>query len=161
MDETREPKVSEPNTDPAALAFEALREEVALARRAVAGLAAERASIEIPDYTETLAQITRASAAAANRLKTIAELPMLHASVQDWARAIDQASAPTRLADRAALATIHTRLSQAAQDVAASLRSARAAEAQNQWLLWAFAGGVLAGMVLGVIAIGPAVHAIL
>jgi hypothetical protein len=161
MAEATESMESEPNSDPASLAFEALREEVALARRAVAGLAAERASIEIPDYSETLAQIARASAAAANRLKTIADLPILHASVQEWARAIDQASESTRLADRTALATINTQLRQAAQDVAASLHSARAAEVQNQWLLWAFAGGVLAGMVLSVIAMGPAVQAIL
>ena len=45
--------------DPAAKAFEALREEVALARRAVAGLAAERASIEIPDYSATLGEIAK------------------------------------------------------------------------------------------------------
>jgi hypothetical protein len=83
------------------------------------------------------------------------------ASVQDWARAVDQASEPTRHADRDTLTAIHTQLRQAAQDVAASLHSARAAEVQRQCLLWAFAGGVLAGMTLGVIAIGPAVHAIL
>jgi hypothetical protein len=161
MGETTESGEPESNTDPATLAFEALREEVALARRAVAGLAAERASIEIPDYTETLAQITRASAAAANRLKTMAELPILHASVQDWARAIDQASESIRRADRDALTAIHGQLRQAAQDVAVLLRSARAAEAQNQCLLWAFAGGVLAGMAFWVLAVGPLVSTIL
>ena len=48
MAETPEPMQRQPEADPATLAFEALREEVALVRRAVAGLAAERASIEIP-----------------------------------------------------------------------------------------------------------------
>jgi len=38
--------------DPAAEAFEALRGEVALLRRAVMGLAAERASLEIPDFVK-------------------------------------------------------------------------------------------------------------
>jgi hypothetical protein len=47
------------------------------------------------------------------------------------------------------------------QDVAASLHSARAAEVQRQWLLWAFAGGVLVGMALWVLAVGQVVSAIL
>ena len=154
-------KAPETNADPAALAFEALREEVALTRRAVAGLAAERASIEIPDYTETLAHVARASAAAASRLKTIAELPILNASVQDWARAVDRASEWTRSADRTALATIHAQLREVAQDMAASLHSARTAEAQRQWLLCALGGGVLAGIVFEALVVVPVVRAIL
>lgn len=47
----------EPNAAPAALAFDTLREAVALMRRAVVELAAERTAIEIPDYSETLAKI--------------------------------------------------------------------------------------------------------
>ena len=54
MAETPEPMQPQAEADPATLAFEALREEVALVRRAVAGLAAERAAIEIPDYSEEL-----------------------------------------------------------------------------------------------------------
>ena len=61
MAETPETMQPQAEADPATLAFEALREEVALVRRAVAGLAAERTSIEIPDYSETLGQIMRAS----------------------------------------------------------------------------------------------------
>ena len=49
MAETPEPMQPQADADPATLAFEALREEVALGRRAVAGLSAERASIEIPE----------------------------------------------------------------------------------------------------------------
>jgi len=158
---TTETKEPETNADPASLAFEALREEVALVRRAVAGLAAERASIEIPDYSETLAHVARASAAAVSRLRTIAELPILNASVQEWAGAIDRTSEWTRSADRTALAAIQTQLRQAAQDVARSLESARAAEAQRQWLYWAFIGGVFAGMVFEGLVVAPVIRAIL
>ena len=38
----------------AAEAFEAMRGELALLRRAVEGLAAERGAIDMPDYSETL-----------------------------------------------------------------------------------------------------------
>ena len=74
MAETPDPVPAHADADPATLAFEALREEVALVRRAVAGLSAERASIEIPDYSETLGQIMRASAATAQNLKALAEI---------------------------------------------------------------------------------------
>ena len=82
MADTQEPKTAEQTIDPAALAFEALREEVALARRAVAGLAAERASIEIPDYSESLGKIMQSSAATAKTLRALTEVPILHATVR-------------------------------------------------------------------------------
>jgi hypothetical protein len=56
-----------PPDDSAAAAFEALREEVALVRRAVCGLAAERATTTIPYYSQTLANILQA--VAANRFE--------------------------------------------------------------------------------------------
>ena len=54
MAERRE--IAETNTaaDPAAQAFEALRQEIALLRRAVTGLAADQSSIEVPDYCESI-----------------------------------------------------------------------------------------------------------
>jgi hypothetical protein len=151
----------EPNADPAVLAFETLREEVALMRRAVVGLAAERASNELPDYSETLAQIQQASVFYAKRLKALAELPILNASVWEWAHAIEKEGEPTRRADRDALAKIHAQLQDVARDMTAALRSARAAEVQRRWLLSTFAGGVLTGMLLWAIAVGPIGRAIL
>jgi hypothetical protein len=108
MAETPDPIPAHADADPATLAFEALREEVALVRRAVAGLAAERASIEVPDYSETLGQIMRASAAAAQNLKALAEMPALRRSAKDWGREIafaaDHRSAPACVGRFAALA---------------------------------------------------------
>jgi hypothetical protein len=74
---TETPESMQLDADPATLAFEALREEVALVRRAVAGLAAERASIDFPDYSETLGQIMRASSAIRQSVKALAEMPAL------------------------------------------------------------------------------------
>jgi hypothetical protein len=90
---------SQAPADPAALAFEALREEVALVRRAVTGLAAEGAGIEIPDYSETLAKIVRESAATANSLKTLAAMPALRLTPHDWAHEIAAARAEARRID--------------------------------------------------------------
>jgi uncharacterized protein DUF6118 len=150
----------EPNADPAALAFEALREEVALMRRAVAGLAAERASIEMPDYSETLAQIQQASVFSARKLKTLAELPILNASVWEWARAIEKEGEPARRDDRDALGKIHAQLQDVARNMSATLRSARTADVQRHWLLWTFSGGVLVGALLWEIALEPVVRVI-
>ncbi len=151
----------DPNADPAALAFEALREEVALLRLAVAGLAAERAAIEIPDYSETLALTQQASVFSARKLKTIVELPILNASVWDWARAIEKEGEPARRADRGTLTGIHTRLRDVASDMAATLHSARAADVQRRWLLRTFSGGVLAGMLLWAAVLEPILRATL
>ena len=45
--------------DPAAVAFEAMRSELALLRRAVEGLAVERGAADVPDYSETLGVISK------------------------------------------------------------------------------------------------------
>jgi hypothetical protein len=100
---------SQPDADPATLAFEALRAEVALVRRAVAGLSADRASIEIPDYSETLGQIMRGSAATAHNLKALAEMSALRRSAKDWGREIAFAAEDARRSDRQAFAHAPTR----------------------------------------------------
>ena len=57
--------------DAAAEAFEGLRGEVTLLRRAVERLAAELP--EQPDYSETLGRLTKATVAAAQRLDILAK----------------------------------------------------------------------------------------
>jgi hypothetical protein len=158
MTDPQEPLPPQENIDPAALAFEELRQEVALARRAVAGLAAERATIEIPDYSETLGKITQSSAVTAKNIRTLAERPILHATVHDWADAIAQANTPARQADRDALTSLHKQLDQVADNMVASLRKGRTADAQRRWLLWTSGGALLTGILLGVFAIAPLVR---
>ena len=150
---------SQPPGDPAALAFEALREELALVRRAVAGLAAERAAIEIQDYSETLGQIVHASAATAASLKTLTAMPALRLTAHDWAHEIAAARDETRRIDQQALTQARDTLQQAARDMTAKLTSAKSADKQRQWLLWTWTGGYFAGMFLLAIGIGPVVRA--
>jgi hypothetical protein len=148
MDNDAEATQPEAAADPAALAFEALREEVSLLRRGVAGIAAERAAIETPDYSETLGQIMRTSAATAAGLKALGAMPALRLTAQDWGREIAAASEPARRADQEALTGAHDAFQQAAHDMAASLSSARLADNQRRWLLYTGAVGILAGMLL-------------
>ena len=154
MAETPDPVPAHADADPATLAFEALREEVALVRRAVAGLAAERASIEIPDYSVTLGQIMRASAATAQNLKALAEMPALHRSAQDWGRDIAFAAEDARRSDQQAFAHAQHELERMVREMAVCLRSARSAEDQRLLLIWAAAGGTAAGMILMAIVMG-------
>ena len=159
MNNDAEATQPEAPADPAALAFEALREEVALLRRGVAGLAAERAAIEIPDYSETLGQIMRTSAATATGLKSLGAMPALRLTAQDWGREIAAASEPARHADQEALTCARDAFQQAAHDMAASLSSARLAENQHRWLLWTGAVGILAGMLLWAVGAGAIARA--
>ncbi|MFZ1892698.1 MAG: DUF6118 family protein [Rhodoplanes sp.] len=159
MAETPEPMQRQAEADPATLAFEALREEVALVRRAVAGLAAERASIEIPDYSETLGHIMRAFSATRESVKALAEMPALRLSAKDWSHEIATAAQEARRFDQQAFAEARHGFERMAAEMAAHLRSARSAERQRQWLIWTTAGGIVAGMLLLVIIVGPVVRA--
>ena len=154
MADTPDPVPAHTDADAATLAFEALREEVALVRRAVAGLSAERASIEIPDYSETLGQIMRASAATAQNLKALAEMPALHRSAKDWGREIAFAAEDARRSDQQAFAHAQHELERMVHEMAAYLRSARSAEDQRLLLIWTVAGGTAAGMLLMAIVMG-------
>ena len=63
--------------DPAAEAFARLEGELALMRRAVQHLAAERADIVIPDYGPTLTDMAKRMGAISESLKGIARHPAL------------------------------------------------------------------------------------
>jgi hypothetical protein len=154
MAETPDPVPAHADADPATLAFEGLRQEVALVRRAVAGLAAERASIEIPDYSETLGQIMRTSAATAQNLEALGEMPALRRSATDWGREIAFAAEDARRSDQQAFAHAQHELERMVHEMAAYLRSARSEEDQRLLLIWTAAGGTATGMLLMAIIIG-------
>jgi len=146
--------------DPAAQAFEALRQEVALLRRAVTGLAADQSAIEIPDYTETLATISRMVSSIGKRLVALAEMPAFGYTARDWSHQIELASEETRRKDRETITLSGEILRKATEDLTRSLMSAREAERQERLLLRTAAGGVVAGMLLWALCIGPAIRAL-
>lgn len=138
---------SEAPVDPAAVAFEALRREVALLNVALAGLAAERASAS--DYSETLGEIAQGVRVAIGRIEKLATSPALAATPAEIARQITAAGDEARRQDRATLHQAQEILQRAASDLRGWVDTARLASAQNWRLLQAALAGVIAGVVLG------------
>ena len=101
--------------DDPAEAFDRLRaviegqdRELALLRRAVEGLAAERAHIDVPDYSETLGRMQQGVDATAERIAVIndviARSPALAMTPEQMAQRIAAAGNAARREDQAALA---------------------------------------------------------
>ena len=92
----------------AAEAFEAMRGELALLRRAVEGLAAERGGVDIPDYSETLGHVVQGLDGINGRLDqvttAIVKSPALAMTPAQVSAQINRAAADLRSADHAALA---------------------------------------------------------
>ena len=148
MSETSEGAAPE---DEAAAAFEELRQEIALMRRAVTGLSAEHASIEVPDYSQTLGRMAAALNAILRTNKELAEAPALQMNARNWAEHIAEASRTARQPDREALDRARSGLDQIARAMSASLDSARTADKQLTWLLCAAGGGLAVGVPIGVV----------
>jgi len=139
---------SEAPVDPAVVAFDALRREVALLHAAVAGLAAERASA--PDYSETLGEIAQGVRVAVARVGKLASSPALVLTPAEIARQVTMAGDETRRQDRAALHQAQEMLQRAAGDLGGWIDTARLASVQNWRLLQAAMAGLVGGAVLGV-----------
>jgi hypothetical protein len=135
--------------DEAAAAFEELRHEIALMRRAVTGLSAEHASIEIPDYSQTLGRMAAVLNAILRTNKELAEAPALRMTAQNWADQLAAASRAARQADREALDRARSGFEEITRALSASFASARAADAQLMWVLGAAASGLAVGMLIG------------
>lgn len=134
-------------TDPATVAFEALRREVALLNVAVAGLAAERAPA--PDYSETLSEIAQGVRVAAGRIGKLATSPALAATPAEIAQQIAAAGDEARRQDHATLHQAQEMFQRAAGDLRGWVDTARLASVQNWRLLQAALIGVAGGAVLG------------
>lgn len=138
---------SEAQVDPAAVAFEALRREVALLNVALAGLAAERASA--PDYSDTLGEIAQGVRVAIGRIGKLAMSPALAATPAEIAQQITAAGDEARRQDRATLRQAEEVLQRAAGDLRGWVDTARLASVQNWRLLQAALAGVVVGAILG------------
>ena len=135
--------------DEAAAAFEELRQEIALMRRALAGLSAEHASIEVPDYSQTLSKMAAALNAILKTNKDLAEAPALRMNAQNWAEQIAAASRTARQADREALDHARSGFDEITRAMSASFASARAADAQLMWMLGVAGSGLAVGVLIG------------
>ena len=142
----------------AAEAFEAMRGELALLRRAVEGLAAERGGIDMPDYTETLGRMQKGVDATADRIAVIndviARSPALAMTPEQMAQRIAAAGSAARREDQAALAKAGEDKARVMAELRAIAGSAWTRADQKNRQLWFGLGGVAIGVLAWAIVPG-------
>ena len=134
--------------DPATAAFKRLEGEVALMRRAVQQLAAEKAEIHVPDYSITLAELSKSAESADEALREIAAKPAMELTPEDMARRIDRATQDARQSSEGWMRKAQDRYNEAIRDLLGITATLRAAQEQRRHLIWAAGGGILAGCLL-------------
>jgi hypothetical protein len=138
----------EPQEESAAQAFARLDGRVAMMARAVEHLAAERASIDIPDYSTTLGQMNTRLAAIAQGLASIVEKPAMQLTPEGLAARMDAAAEKSRATDRATLREAREGHQEAARTIRDLAGAVRGKHEQHKRLLLTAGGGVLAGCLL-------------
>ena len=135
----------------AAEAFEAMRGELALLRRAVEGLAAERGAIDVPDYTETLGELQRDANTAAENLGRIGQFlktaPALAMTPEQMTQRIVAAGAAARREDQAALAKAGEDKARVMAELRTLAGSAWTRAEQKNRQLWVGLGGLALGIL--------------
>lgn len=121
---------------------------LALLERAIAGLAADRATI--PDYSETLGELNKRIGAAAQAITDIRGMPLLRMAGAEWGAQISKAATTARHDDHMLLSRTMGSLDEAARQFSTVAGSARTAERQETWLWAAGCGGLVLGMAIAV-----------
>lgn len=142
--------------DAAAEAFEGVRGELALLRRAIEGIAARDDRPDPPDYGETLGQITKLANATFQR----AEFMRKSIEEEAVARQVANRIAGAVAEDRQAVKIAAGELRDATRSLQSVTASARRGDEQNRWLAWAAVGGIVAGMVLWAVFAGIVARAV-
>lgn len=143
--------------DPAAEAFDALGEKIALLEAAVSGLAAKRDAA--PDYSETLADMAGLLERMRAAINGFARSPAMQLTPETMAERI-AAAAEARTSDRAAIERARERFNRAAQRIERLGGAMAMAHEQRRRLLWAAGGGLFAGMLLWSILPGAILRAL-
>ena len=154
-----------PEGDDPAEAFDRLRaviegqdRELALLRRAVEGLAAERGAIDVPDYSETLGHLQQGVNTAAENIGRIGQFlkaaPALAMTPEQMAQRIAAAGSAARREDQAALAKAGEDKARVMADLRAIAGSAWTRADQRNRQLWFGLGGVAAGILAWAIVPG-------
>jgi len=126
--------------------------ELALLRRAVEGLAAERAHIDVPDYSETLGRMQQSVNATASGLAAIndviARSPALAMTPEQMAQRIAAAGSVARREDQAALAKAGEDKARVMAELRAVAGSAWTRADQKNRQLWFGLGGAAIGILV-------------
>ena len=134
--------------DPAAQAFERVREELALLHQAVKGMAADRHELVIPDYSATLEKMAGQLEAKNKALEEIAEKPALRLTPEALGAQIKKAADVASQTQRDELQSARNSLVNATNAIVARVNSARDGDEQKLWN-WGFgAGGIVIGILI-------------
>ena len=142
------PRLAKVESDPAVEAFARLEGEMALMRRAVQHLAAERADIIIPDYGATLTEMTKRLEDMAENLDCIEEHPAMQVTPDSFGRRVEAAAEAARRGDQTRINNAYNELRQATQDMRSVTSHARNSADQRRTVFQAVGGGVLGGILL-------------
>ncbi|MEG3143180.1 hypothetical protein U1839_00815 [Sphingomonas sp. RT2P30] len=132
--------------DDTAQAFEALRQEVSLARSAVAGLTAARENV--PDYSLTLAEISDSLKAASAAINRIEKSPVARLSPVSFAAEINKAASDARAEDRAILQQYRDTMSNSIGRLDGLVKRGQTTDQQLRRVIWSGAGSFAAGILL-------------
>jgi hypothetical protein len=142
--------------DEAAQAFESLRAEVSLMRRAVEQLAAERAEDgQVPDYSETLGVISQNLSATAQRVYALVKSPALSLTPEETGRQISAAGFDARREDHRLFVAARQGMDDVAARLGRQLHSHTEAGKQRRRLWQVGLAALVVGIVLWAILAGP------
>src|SRR6476619_4545974 len=138
----------EDQLDDATRAFDDLRAEVAVLRRAVEALGPALKENRSPDYSLSLGQIAKTQAAIGTRLEAIEGHPALRITPAAFGEQLERAVTNASREARREAEDLVQGISVVSRDVQAMLGHARTRKAQNWSLAQAGAIGVVAGLIL-------------
>ncbi len=149
---------SDTDPDATAQAFDELRGEVSLTRRAIEGLTAARE--RVPDYSVTLGRMTAALDAAVGALARIEASPAVRLSPAALTAEIVEAGAAARAEDAKLIHETRDAMQRVIGRVDGIVERGQAADRQVRQRVWSAAGGALAGMLVWAVLPGMVARAL-
>ena len=140
--------------DPVA-AFEQLRGEVALLRRAVEGLTAAREAIDIPDYEPTLARTEKVLGLLVQQTDAMRRSPAMAITPETMGSRLNASVVQAVSVARGEVQASKSVLDGAAMDLRRLAASVRSANEQKRWLWLVGGGGLFLGLLLYAMLAGP------
>ncbi|WP_267389687.1 DUF6118 family protein [Sphingomonas sp. GC_Shp_3] len=144
--------------DGAARAFVDLTHEVSLLRAVIGGLTAAREAVDIPNYEPTLARTERLLGELVRRIDTMGSSPAMMLTPEEIGQRLNAAVTNAARELRHQIGATDTMLRNAAGSLSDRLESARRRDEQNRLLLWTGLAGLVLGMLLYAIVMGPIVR---
>jgi hypothetical protein len=146
--------------DAATQAFDQLKAEVTLLRRAVEGLAAASERAEVPDYAPTLGKMTARLEAVEKQVTGMARSPVLSLTPMRVAAEMQSVGAAAHSAAQQDWKRAEGSLDNAVRALSQVVPRPRATQLQRRWLMAVGGGGVVLGIVLWIGLSGPIARAL-